>query len=202
MERGEDRLGEDPEDGAPRGGARRRPGSQARGPMVDSVTQGERETVERDFTEDREITDAERLELFRSSMQQSVLPDLPPMPGYHSFWATTNNPRDTVSQRMRLGYRPVLIAETPGWEGIGVTAGNVAGVVSVNEMIAMRVPERLYQDYMREVHHIAPLAEEEKLKAVTEQMREELDMRGARVVEIGDGTASVVQRARPPIFPT
>ena len=125
----------------------------------------ERETGDREFTEDREFTDEERLEMFRASNFQSVLPDLPHRPGYHPIWLTTSNARDSLSNRMRLGYKLARLEENPGWEGVTVKAGDIAGVLAVNEMVGAYLPIRLYHLYMMEAHHNAPLREEEKLKA-------------------------------------
>lgn len=191
------RLGQSDE--APASGARRRPGSHARDAIADQVTVDERERVEREFTEDRDLTEDDRLELFRDSQAQSVLPDLPPMPGYHLFWATTNNPRDSISWRLRLGYRLLRLEDVPGWDSVGVTAGGIDGVVGINEMVAMCVPLTLYNKYMREVHHNLPLAEEEKLAAQTDEFREKAASRGVRV-DVGDGTAALVQKGKPPVF--
>ncbi len=195
---GDERLGHD--DGIPRMVNRRRPGQRARDPVADDVYADEREASDRDFSEDRELTDDERLELFRDSMQQSVLPDLPPMPGYHVFWATTSNPRDSIQWRMRIGYELIRLSDCPGWEGVGVSAGGVEGVIGVNEMVAMRIKLSLYNKYMNLVHHRLPLAEEEKIAAQTDEFKEKAARRGAPVVEIGDGTANLVQRGQAPVF--
>lgn len=157
----------------------------------------ERDRQEREFTEDRDLTDEERLEMFRDSQYQSVLPDLPQFPGFHTFWATTTNARDTIQRRIRLGYKPIRVEECPGWEGIGLQTGDYAGVIGVNEMIAMRLPLKLYNLYMHESHHAAPLAEEEKLRAQTANLRDEAESRGS-LIEEGDGTANIVQKAVPP----
>src|SRR4051812_2629946 len=63
-----------------------------------------------------EMSDEEFLAFVRDSVNQSVLPDLPRIPGYHTFWATTTNSRDTVAHRMRLGYQFIKLDELPGWE--------------------------------------------------------------------------------------
>ena len=156
----------------------------------------EREATDREMTEDRDLTEDERLELFRDSLQQSVLPDLPGFPGYHTFWATTTNPRDSIQRRIMLGYKPIRVEECPGWEGVGMTVGGVDGVVSVNEMVGMRIPLSLYNRYMREVHHRLPLSEEEKLRSQIEAQKDAARRLGSRLDE-GDGMEELVQRAEP-----
>ena len=71
---------------------------------------------DRPVTENREVTEDERLEMFRQQFFQSSLPDLPDIPGWHLCWITTTNPRDTVQHRIRLGYEPVKPEEIAGWE--------------------------------------------------------------------------------------
>ena len=53
--------------------------------------------------------------------------------------------------------------------------GEYAGCIAVNEMIAAKLPESLYQRYMKEAHHDAPLREEDKLAEVAELMRQLAD---------------------------
>ena len=176
---------------APRGSGKRS--------HLDMRVEAERERDERDQTQDRELTDDERVELFRDGMQQSILPDLPEFAGYHSFWATISNPRDTIQKRRRLGYELIRVEEFPGWDGTGITAGGVSGVVNVNEMIAMRLPMRLYQRYMQEAHHHAPLQEESKIVSLLNNMKAQAGQDLIR--EQGDGMAALVQRTeRTPIF--
>ena len=166
--------------------------------MPDERLSAEREAADRDMTQDRELTDDDRLEMFRDSMQQSVLPDLPYFPGYHTFWATTTNPRDSLQRRIMWGYRPIRVEECPGWDGVGAASvGGVEGVVSVNEMVGMRIPLSLYNKYMNEVHHDRPLSEEEKLRSQLEAQAETARRMGSRL-EVGEGNAALVQRAEPP----
>jgi hypothetical protein len=185
--------------GKPDGAGQRRPaGHQARGarsPLSDGREGSERAAEERENTEERELTEDERLELFRDSLQQSVLPDLPHVPGYHVFWATRSNPRDSIQWRLRLGYRLIRVEECPGFESMAITSGDYAGVIAVNEMLAMRIPLSLYNKYMREVHHLMPMQEEEKVRHRVEAVKADARTRGTTVDE-GDGMADIVQRAR------
>ena len=53
-------------------------------------------------------------------------------------------------------------------------------------MIAAKLPMSLYQRYMKEAHHDAPLREEDKLAEVAEMLREQAERSGGRLLE-GDG---------------
>lgn len=147
----------------------------------------------------RVLSDEERLDEFRKSFFQSVLPDLPPIPGYHVCWLTTTNPRDSIPGRVRLGYEPVKVEDVPGWEYAATKTGEYAGCIGVNEMLAFKLPMSLYEAYMREAHHVQPLFEEEKLSSVLEVIREEAAMAaksGARGIkfDMEDGQAELGQR--------
>ena len=131
---------------------------------------------------------------FRQSMSFDALPNLPDIPGYRTIWLTSTNPRDTIAARMRLGYVPVQPSEVPGWENLKLKSGEYEGLVGVNEMLAFKLPEDLWHQYMEEMHHTAPLEEEGKLSAQMELMR---DSRGRKLAtDIGDGTAEL--SASPP----
>jgi hypothetical protein len=153
----------------------------------------------------RVLDDQERLSEFRMSLYQSVLPDLPKIKGYHVIWLTTNNPGDSIPSRLRLGYEPVKPREVPGFESLSLKTGEYAGMIGVNEMVAFKLPLHLYQMYMKEAHHDAPLAEEEKLDAAIEAMQDEMARRAGRgrkyiKVERSGGTEDLVQARPAPKF--
>jgi hypothetical protein len=162
----------------------------------DARVAGERELDEREVTEDREISDDERFEMFVAQHMQSVLPNLPHHTGHHVCWLTTGNARDSIPNRLRAGYRLLRTEDVPGWDGIASTAGDKSGIVCVNEMVAAEIPLRLYNRYMRYMHYDLPLKEEEKLRAHVGGIKAGAEEIGAKVVE-GDGTANIVQRAAP-----
>lgn len=123
---------------------------------------------DRNISEDRVLNDDERLDEFRQTMFQSALPDLPPIEGYHVCWLTTENPRDPIHGRMRLGYEPIKDLDIPGWEHTSLKTGEFQGCIGVNEMVAFKLPLHLYEAYMKEAHHNAPLEEEGKLNRARE----------------------------------
>lgn len=147
-----------------------------------------------------DMSDDDRFEMFKESIHQSVLPDLPEMPGYHICWLTTSNPRDPISRRLQMGYSLVRASELGGdWGATSVRTGDYAGCVGINELVAAKIPLRLYQRYMREVHHDTPLADEEKLRANVDMMKDRANQMGARLDE-GDGMTGLVNRAPVPVF--
>jgi hypothetical protein len=145
-----------------------------------------REMEDRQVTENREVTDDDRLEMFRAQLFNDALPDLPDMPGYHMCWLTTTNPRDPIHRRIQLGYEPIKASDVPGMEFASVKTGEWAGLIGVNEMIAFKLPESLYQRFMQEAHHDAPLREENKLAETAEIMRQQAEGSGSTLFE-GDG---------------
>jgi hypothetical protein len=145
-----------------------------------------REMEDRQVTENREVTDDDRLEMFRAQLFNDALPDLPDMPGYHMCWLTTTNPRDPIHRRIQLGYEPIKATDVPGMEFASVKTGEWAGLIGVNEMIAFKLPETLYQRFMQEAHHDAPLREENKLAETAEIMRQQAEGSGSTLFE-GDG---------------
>lgn len=154
---------------------------------------GERSHDERDYT------DAERLELFKLSLFQNQLPTLPEIPGYHLCWLTTANPRDSIQGRIRLGYSLVRAEELPGWEHSTLTGGQYQGYVGVNEMVAAKLPLHLYEMYMTEAHHNAPLAEEGKLTAALDAIREQAAGQRAPIT-LENGTQMLGKRRAAPRF--
>jgi hypothetical protein len=194
------------EGGAPETARRRRaaPGRPAADRDLDGRGNDARAEAGQD-DRDGEISreDLAAFETFMESLDQSVLPDLPKIPGYHVCWLTTNNLRDSLAWRERVGYTPVRIGELKNWSTTNLkTAPGDDGLVRINEMVAYKIPTRLYQRYMLELHHNRPLAEEEKLKAKVDSASQQLEQVGSRVTEVGDGTAEIVQRTRQrPVFP-
>ena len=152
----------------------------------------DRAMQDRAVTENREISDDDRLAMFRQQFFQAALPDLPKIPGYHVCWLTTTNPRDTINMRMRLGYEPVKPEDIPGWEATTVKSGEWQGLIGVNEMLAFKLPLSLYEKYMQEAHHDAPTRELEKLTDTAEFLQQQAENSGTYLVE-GDGMQDMRQ---------
>lgn len=148
-------------------------------------------------TESRQLSDDERVEMLRNNNIQAALPNLPLIDGFHVCWLTTMNPRDSIQARMRLGYTPIKPEDVPGFDVPTQKSGEFAGFISVNEMLAFKIPLSLYQRYMQEAHHDAPNREDEKLTSTADFIRQQAEANNARIVE-GDGiTALRTKRPRP-----
>jgi hypothetical protein len=130
--------------------------------------------------------------VFRESFAQAVLPDIPEIPGYHVCWLTTNNPRDSIPNRIRLGYEPIRPSDIPGWDIAEFTSktASYGDVIGINEMLAFKIPIRLFQMYMYEAHHKQPLSEAQKLTETADRIREQAKSKGADVEE-DDGLEDV-----------
>lgn len=152
----------------------------------DDDGRGDRAHAERDYS------DAERLEIFRLQMFQNMLPSLPKQDGWHLCWLTTANPRDSIQKRVQLGYELLTPDMLAGWEHSVLTGGEYQGLIGVNEMVAARLPIRLYEMYMTEAHHNAPLAEEGKLTATLNAIREQAQ--GKTQVFAEEGLMALQQR--------
>ena len=149
-----------------------------------------RRSQDRTVTEDRNLTEDDRLEMFRNALFNDALPDLPELPGYHMCWLTTQNSRDPIHRRMQLGYEPVKPEEIPGMEYASIKTGEWSGFIGVNEMLAFKLPMSLYEKFMQEAHHDAPLREEDKLAEVAEMMRDQAERAGSTMYE-GDGLSEM-----------
>lgn len=152
--------------------------------------QATRHSEDRQVTETRELNEDDRLEMFRNQLFNDALPDLPEISGYHMCWLTTTNPRDPIYRRMQLGYEPVKVEEVPGMAHATIKTGEYAGMLGVNEMLAFKLPLSLYDRFMQEAHHDAPLREENKLAEVADIMREQAERAGTTMYE-GDGLSEM-----------
>ena len=147
-----------------------------------------RASQNRQVTQNRNSTDADRLELFRMAHAQAALPDLPPIPGFHVCWLTSTNSKDSLAFRRRLGYEPIKPEELVGFGEFAVgQGGTVDGLVHVNEMVAFKLPLNIYNQYMQENLHYAPAREDEKLTDAAQQAKELLQRKTGKAVELGDG---------------
>ena len=154
-----------------------------------------RESEDRPVVENRELTEDDRLEMFRAQLFNDALPDLPKIPGYHLCWLTTTNPRDPIHRRMQLGYTPVKPEEVPGMEYASLKTGEWQGYIGVNEMLAFKLPESLYQGFMKEAHHDAPDREEGKLADTADYIRQQAESSGVQVIE--EEGLTELRRGRP-----
>lgn len=153
-------------------------------------TRKSKASQDRQVTEDREATDAERLAMFRAAHAQAALPDIPPIPGFHVVWLTSTNSKDSLQMRARQGYIPVENQDVKGFEFTADKGGLTDGLIRVNEMVAFKLPMHLYNLYMRENHHHAPAREETKLTDTSQQVKQQATAMKSRVDE-GDGVEAL-----------
>lgn len=140
-------------------------------------------TAEGKRSKGREISDDERVDLLRMSFFQSALPDIPPIDGHHVCWLTTTNPRDPIIGRERLGFTLIRASELPEFEFPAQKGGQFDGCIMINEMIAAKIPLRLYQRFMANNHHTEPLREEERLAYENQAKKSEAATYGAVMIE-------------------
>ena len=134
--------------------------------------------LKRAAPEEHFVSSEERRKAFRSEWMQEALPNPPGIPGFHLCWLSTTNGYDPIHKRMRMGYEPVKAEELPGFEAYKVKSGEHTGFVACNEMLLYKMPEDIYQDIMTQLHHDAPLDEQEKIKLQVEQIQGAKDSRG------------------------
>lgn len=144
----------------------------------------------RTVTEDRTATDAARLAIFRSSQDQAALPNIPPIPGFHTVWLASNNPRDSLQMRIRQGYTAVTPEDVKGFDFITDKGGETDGLIRVNEMVAFKLPMELYNLYMQENHHYKPMQEETKLTDAVDAVKRAARAKGADL-DSGDGVEAL-----------
>ena len=131
------------------------------------------DAVERKNTIPPELAEQrKRIAAFRDAWANNALPDIPKIPGYHTCWGTTESKVDTIPGRIALGYSLVKLEDFSKEEqDIGrfkVSSGEFPGAVSCNEMIALKIPQDLYQEAMLIMHHEDPLQFQQN---ITEQLR-------------------------------
>ena len=141
---------------------------------------------------------SERRRMFRDEFLQESLPTAPEIKGFHLCWLSTTNQYDPIHKRMRIGYTPVKAEEVPGFENYRVKAGEMEGFIACNEMVLYKLPEDIYQEYMAEVHHYAPMDEQQKIKVQQDQLLNARDSNGRALGQVeGDGMNFDLTREAP-----
>ena len=186
-----DRIGVDPNEGQAATAA-----DIDRSVKRDEGTRDERRsTIAAD--QERQFTEDDRLQMFLETFANSSLPQLPPIPGYHQCWLSTTNTKDTIHARLRIGYELVRPDEVPGDQNLKLANGEYAGCVGINEMVLAKLPDNLFQRYMKHLHHDKPMEEASKLRYRAEALKDEAQGYGADL-EIGDGIQQVDRQVRTP----
>ena len=123
----------------------------------------------------------------RNEFQQTVLPSIPEIPGYHLCWLATNSQYDPIHRRFSLGYTPVRSDEMPGYDMYKVKEGDQSGHIMCNEMLLCKMPMDVYQDIMLEHHHYQPMDEADKIRVDQEQMVSQRDRSGKAMGSVEGG---------------
>lgn len=139
-------------------------------------------------------TPSERQRLIRSEFQQEALPSVPEIPGFHTCWLSATSSYDPIHKRMRMGYLPVRAEEVKGLDSFRMKSGEMAGMVSCNEMVLFKIPNELYLEIMEEFHHNMPMEEERAIKASLK--RGEKDSSGKELDQV-EGFEDLAQRRAP-----
>jgi hypothetical protein len=138
--------------------------------------------------------------MWKDEWTQSALPNAPDIPGWHVCWLSTTNSYDSIEKRIRLGYKPVMAEEVPGFENNRVKAGEHVGYVACNEMLLYKIPMDLYQEIMAHFHHDAPLEEANKIRVQAEQAVGR-DSTGRRLGMVeGEGLGEIDKPITAPMF--
>jgi hypothetical protein len=166
-----------------------------RNTSADADSRTTRESEDRSLTENRALTDEQRLTSFRHALAQGELPAIPSIDGYHVCWLTTTNSRDTIASRLRIGYELIRTEEVPGMEHVGIKTGEYAGCIGVNEMLAAKIPLRLYHMYMQDAHHDQPMQNAQGIYDTIQSMQDQAqESKGRLEVEPGFENLKADQR--------
>jgi hypothetical protein len=145
---------------------------------------------DRAWRDGRELTDEE----FLASLQfdgglNNILPKTPDVPGYHTMWASTTNEPDLRNRLDNLGYTFVKLEECPAYRNHTARSATIPGVVSFNEMVAVKIKKGREQLIAKRFHHDAPLNSE---KAIKKKLSELMDYEGKKIgLTVEDGTESL-----------
>jgi hypothetical protein len=148
-------------------------------------------------------TDPERRARLRARLEQTHLPNLPHREGWHRCWVSTSHSTDTVSTRLNFGYTLLSkkkLQEEGAWNPhthSSKDADSVDDTVRWREMIGMELPEDLYQELMRELHHDLPRDRARGIYDPLADMEERIRDSGGRM-ELGDGFKEMMKFQRAP----
>lgn len=107
----------------------------------------------------------ERRAMLRNDWGQTVLPQAPEIPGFHTCWLSTTSSVDPIYKRLQMGYELVKQSEITNIGNQRITSGEFEGCIAINEMLLSKIPNELYQEIMLINHYERPLEEEGMLRA-------------------------------------
>lgn len=147
------------------------------------------------------LSASERRRMLRQEWVQSVLPQLPEMPGWHLCWVSTTNSTDPIHKRMQVGYLPVKASEVPGYDQYRINADTeFNGCIACNEMLLFKIPMERYQDLMAIYHYDMPLEQEQAIREHVTNAQEQ-DSNGRDLLQV-EGDFNMLGKAtgRIPVF--
>lgn len=149
-----------------------------------------------------ELSDEEFLKRARVSLTSNVLPKPPEIKGYHTCWIPqqSNNTYDTIEYRKSVGYSVVKPEEVPQFMSSSNRAGQIEGCVSHNELVLMKLPLRLYNLLMKEIHHTQPMEQERVIKQNIKNMSDNEGNNIARDEAEMTGIRNLARKVREPDF--
>lgn len=136
----------------------------------------------RDTNTGNALSDAERRKQLREAAVDETLPTPPPKPGWTRCWLSTTHSSDTIYNRVRKGWQPVMARDIPGYDtSFASNAGDrYDGIVRCNEMLLYEIPTETHNDLMVIHHHDMPNEEEagirQKLRQATQQTSDGEDL--------------------------
>lgn len=147
------------------------------------------------------LTAEQRRRMLRQDWVQTILPQLPELPGFHLCWVSTTNSTDPIHKRIQLGYQPVKASEMPGFDQYTINdGGQYNGCIACNEMLLFKLPMEIYQDIMTIYHHDIPLEQEQGIRERV-YGNQEVDSNGRQLGQVeGDFAALGRAPARNPTF--
>lgn len=166
----------------------------------------DREYSNRDWEVENAPSDPERRRKFRERWAQTYLPNLPTKPGWHRCWVNSKHSTDTVPSRIARGYQLVKAEDlkTQGWNYAEYNSDRDAGTTSDGnvhwrEMIAMEIPEDMYQEAMREFHHDEPyeMARDIMEPFTDGEVNGRIREAGGRI-DMAGGSKDMIRFRRPP----
>lgn len=129
------------------------------------------------------------------------LPTLPNIPGFHTCWLSSTSEYDPIHNREAFGYTPVTPEDVKGLQFTTETSGPHEGKITVNEMVAYKIPIDLWERYMRTVHHDNPLNDEREIRDSTRAVAQQIVEAGGRVDQAkGMADLGSVRGANRPTF--
>jgi hypothetical protein len=157
--------------------------------------------VDRVSSDGTSLSAAERRRLLRQEWVQTILPQVPELPGYHLCWVSTTNGTDPIYKRLQVGYTPVKATEVPGFDQYKVVSDNeFNGCIACNEMLLFKIPMQVYQDLMAIFHNDMPLEQEQAIRERVSNANE-FDSNGRPLLEMeGDFNQLGRQSIRNPVF--